>query len=143
MEVNFFLDDDERVIGGGSATLAFQHLHRQLVSTLTRRLEWKAADGKGLKFESEQGRKFESEQGRKFESEQGQKFESKQGQKFESKKSRKIESEKGRKFDSKKGQKVESEKDRKFDGEMSEMVSALELLPHMLEIVHTVQQGVS
>ena len=127
MEVNFFLDDDERVIGGGSATLAFQHLHRQLVSTLTRRLEWKAADGKGLKFESEQGRKFESEQ----------------GQKFESKKSRKIESEKGRKFDSKKGQKVESEKDRKFDGEMSEMVSALELLPHMLEIVHTVQQGVS
>ena len=135
MEVNFFLDDDERVIGGGSATLAFQHLHRQLVSTLTRRLEWKAADGKGLKFESEQGRKFESEQ--------GQKFESKQGQKFESKKSRKIESEKGRKFDSKKGQKVESEKDRKFDGEMSEMVSALELLPHMLEIVHTVQQGVS
>ena len=127
MEVKFFLDDDERVIGGGSATLAFQHLHRQLVSTLTRRLEWKAADGKGLKFESEQGRKFESEQ----------------GQKFESKKSRKIESEKGRKFDSKKGQKVESEKDRKFDGEMSEMVSALELLPHMLEIVHTVQQGVS
>ena len=127
MEVNFFLDDDERVIGGGSATLAFQHLHRQLVSTLTRRLEWKAADGKGRKFESEQGRKFESEQ----------------GQKFESKKSRKIESEKGRKFDSKKGQKVESEKDRKFDGEMSEMVSALELLPHMLEIVHTVQQGVS
>ena len=119
--------DDERVIGGGSATLAFQHLHRQLVSTLTRRLEWKAADGKGRKFESEQGRKFESEQ----------------GQKFESKKSRKIESEKGRKFDSKKGQKVESEKDRKFDGEMSEMVSALELLPHMLEIVHTVQQGVS
>ena len=127
MEVKFFLDDDERVIGGGSATLAFQHLHRQLVSTLTRRLEWKAADGKGRKFESEQGRKFESEQ----------------GQKFESKKSRKIESEKGRKFDSKKGQKVESEKDRKFDGEMSEMVSALELLPHMLEIVHTVQQGVS
>ena len=127
MEVKFFLDDDERVIGGGSATLAFQHLQRPLVSTLTRRLEWKAADGKGRKFESEQGRKFESEQ----------------GQKFESKKSRKIESEKGRKFDSKKGQKVESEKDRKFDGEMSEMVSALELLPHMLEIVHTVQQGVS
>lgn len=127
MELKLFLDDDERVIGGGSATLAFQHLHRQLVSTLTRRLEWKAADGKGRKFESEQGRKFESEQ----------------GQKFESKKSRKIESEKGRKFDSKKGQKVESEKDRKFDGEMSEMVSALELLPHMLEIVHTVQQGVS
>ena len=127
MEVKFFLDDDERVIGGGSATLAFQHLHRQLVSTLTRRLEWKAADGKGLKFESEQGRKFESEQ----------------GQKFESKKSRKIESEKGRKFDSKKGQKVESEKGRKFDGGMSEMVLAFELLPHMLEIVKTVHQGVS
>ena len=127
MELKLFLDDDERVIGGGSATLAFQHLHRQLVSTLTRRLEWKAADGKGLKFESEQGRKFESEQ----------------GQKFESKKSRKIESEKGRKFDSKKGQKVESEKGRKFDGGMSEMVLAFELLPHMLEIVKTVHQGVS
>ena len=119
MELKLFLDDDERVIGGGSATLAFQHLHRQLVSTLTRRLEWKAADGKGLKFESEQG------------------------QKFESKKSRKIESEKGRKFDSKKGQKVESEKGRKFDGGMSEMVLAFELLPHMLEIVKTVHQGVS
>ena len=127
MELKLFLDDDERVIGGGSATLAFQHLHRQLVSTLTRRLEWKAADGKGRKFESEQGRKFESEQ----------------GQKFESKKSRKIESEKGRKFDSKKGQKVESEKGRKFDGGMSEMVLAFELLPHMLEIVKTVHQGVS
>ena len=127
MELKLFLDDDERVIGGGSATLAFQHLHRQLVSTLTRRLEWKAADGKGLKFESEQGRKFESEQ----------------GPKFESKKSRKIESEKGRKFDSKKGQKVESEKGRKFDGGMSEMVLAFELLPHMLEIVKTVHQGVS